>query len=211
MTTAAALTLKYLPRLYGCLDSQTLIKTHTCFLSSFLSIKIKKKIQLLTLQPGNWKHPFALPALLASVQLEEWQSWNRHKTRNLNTDEAIIVHSVADDHPQHSHWCSCIFSSLQYSYKNNSVKLYFPLVCCSFVRVPPLNAWGSPNTGWEGCVCNVFPHLCIVSYIQVQCSTPLWQLHSKFRDFKSGVCRVMKISVAESNPDRTLNTPISLL
>ena len=100
--------------------------THFCFLSSFLSIKIKKKIQLLTLQPGNWKHPFALPVLLASVQREEWQSWNRHKTRNLNTDEAIIVHSVADDHPQHSHRRSCIFSSLQYSYKNNSVKLHFP-------------------------------------------------------------------------------------
>ena len=91
--------------------------THFCVLSSFLSVKIKKKIQLLTLQPGNWKHPFALPALLASVQPEEWQSWNRHKTRNLNTDEAITVHSVADDHPQRSHWRSCIFSSLQYSYK----------------------------------------------------------------------------------------------
>ena len=32
-------------------------------------------------------------------------------------------------------------------------------------------------------------------------SPPIWQLHSDFGNFNNGVCDVMKITIAESNPD----------
>ena len=37
--------------------------------------------------------------------------------------------------------------------------------------------------------------------IQVQFYSPLWHLYFNFKDFNSGVCYVMKISVTESNPN----------
>ena len=50
----------------------------------------------------------------------------------------------------------------------------------------------------------VSPHLYIC--IQAQCRLPLRQLHSDFGDFNNGVCRVVKIIVAQSNPDVGLLT-----
>ena len=38
----------------------------------------------------------------------------------------------------------------------------------------------------------VSPHLYILSYMLVQCCTPLLQLHSDLRDVSNEVCRVMK-------------------
>ena len=49
-------------------------------------------------------------------------------------------------------------------------------------------------------------------YIQVQCFSPLGHRHFDFGDFSNGVCRVMKITTAESNPGMVLfHTNILLL
>ena len=50
-------------------------------------------------------------------------------------------------------------------------------------------------------------HLYTLSCTQVQCYTPLQQLHSAFRDCNRGVfVHVMKSTIAESNPDTELLT-----
>ena len=43
-------------------------------------------------------------------------------------------------------------------------------------------------------------HSRVLVYIQVQHDPPFWQLLSHFGDFRSGVCRNMKMAVAESSP-----------
>ena len=45
----------------------------------------------------------------------------------------------------------------------------------------------------------------MLSYMQVQCDLPLWQLHSDFGDFGTGVCYVTNIAMAESNLDTELS------
>ena len=53
----------------------------------------------------------------------------------------------------------------------------------------------------------VSSHLCVLSsYVQVQHNLPHWQPLSDFEDFSNGVCHVMKIAIAESNPDMGLLT-----
>ena len=52
----------------------------------------------------------------------------------------------------------------------------------------------------------VSPHLYTPSYTQMQCYTPLWQLHSDFGDFSNGVDHVMKMTTTESSPDTVLLT-----
>ena len=47
----------------------------------------------------------------------------------------------------------------------------------------------------------ISPYLYILSYRQVKCYPPFWQLHSEFRGFNNGVCHAMKITSADSNPD----------
>ena len=47
----------------------------------------------------------------------------------------------------------------------------------------------------------VSPHMYILSYMQVRRYPPLRQLHSDFGDFRTGDCRVMKITMDENNPD----------
>ena len=56
----------------------------------------------------------------------------------------------------------------------------------------------------------ISPHLFILSYMEVQCYPPLWQLQSDFGDFSNGVFHVMKITKAESNPGIGLITNILL-
>ena len=46
----------------------------------------------------------------------------------------------------------------------------------------------------------IYPHLYTLSYIQMQGHLSVGQLYSDFRDFNNGVCQVMKITIAESNP-----------
>ena len=48
---------------------------------------------------------------------------------------------------------------------------------------------------------SVSPHFYVLSYIQMQGYQSLRQLHFDSRDHNSGVCHVMKITIAESNPD----------
>ena len=45
------------------------------------------------------------------------------------------------------------------------------------------------------------PHLYTLPCTQVQCYPPLWQLHSDFGDFSSGVCHAMKNTIVESHPN----------
>ena len=52
----------------------------------------------------------------------------------------------------------------------------------------------------------VFPHLDIRSYMHVQWYLLLWQLHFDFGDFSSGACHIMRITIAERNPDTGLLT-----
>ena len=47
----------------------------------------------------------------------------------------------------------------------------------------------------------VSSYLYIPSCIQVPCSLPFWQLYSDFGNFNNGVCYVVKITIAENNPD----------
>ena len=47
----------------------------------------------------------------------------------------------------------------------------------------------------------ISPYLYILSYRQVKCYPPFWQLHSEFRGFNHGVCHAMKMTSADSNPD----------
>ena len=47
--------------------------------------------------------------------------------------------------------------------------------------------------------------------MQVLCYPPFWQMHSDLRDFSNGVCRVMKITVPESNPDMLVCLNVLLL
>ena len=64
----------------------------------------------------------------------------------------------------------------------------------------------------EKVMCSVIsPHLYILLDIQVQCYTPLHQVRSIFGDFHNGVCLVMKITVAESNPDVEFFRNISVM
>ena len=53
-------------------------------------------------------------------------------------------------------------------------------------------------------------HSYILSYIQAQCFLPLRQPHSDFGDYDIGVCYVMKITIANSNPNTGLLTNIVL-
>ena len=53
---------------------------------------------------------------------------------------------------------------------------------------------------------SVSPLLYILTHIQVQCYLPLWWLHFDFLDFNNRVCHVMKITIAENNPDVGLFT-----
>ena len=39
------------------------------------------------------------------------------------------------------------------------------------------------------------------TYKRTECYPPLLLLHSDLGDFNTGLCHVMKISIAESNPD----------
>ena len=57
----------------------------------------------------------------------------------------------------------------------------------------------------EKAACAAFSqHRYMPSYITVPRYPLLWQLHSDCGDFHDGVCHVMKISTAESNPDMRL-------
>ena len=51
-----------------------------------------------------------------------------------------------------------------------------------------------------------FSHTCTptVIHVQVRCYLLLWLLHSDFGDFMNGVCHVIKVTIAESNPDMGL-------
>ena len=51
-----------------------------------------------------------------------------------------------------------------------------------------------------------FFHTCMHTVIQLQCYPSLRLLHSDFGDFKNGVCHVMKITIAKSNPNKGLLT-----
>ena len=50
----------------------------------------------------------------------------------------------------------------------------------------------------------VSQHLYVLSYIQVQCYLRFWQLHSDFRNSRNGLCYVLKITIAKSDPDMEL-------
>ena len=54
--------------------------------------------------------------------------------------------------------------------------------------------------GEKACA-KVSPHLYItvLSYCQVHGYPPLWQLHSVFVDFSTGVCQVRTITTADSD------------
>ena len=52
----------------------------------------------------------------------------------------------------------------------------------------------------------VSPHLYILSYLQAQCYPPLRQLHPYVGDFNAGVCHVIKIILADCNPNMGLLT-----
>ena len=82
-----------------------------------------------------------------------------------------------------------------------------------FVGVSWLKLCGSSTVGFKRVACAaISPHSCMLSCIQVHCYLPLGQLHADFRDLNNGVHPVMKITVAESNPDMGLfNTDILLL
>ena len=56
----------------------------------------------------------------------------------------------------------------------------------------------------------VSPHLYITSYTRVRRYLPFHQLHSRLGDFSIGVCHVMKITIAEINPDLGLFTQQTL-
>ena len=65
-----------------------------------------------------------------------------------------------------------------------SGKLLMPsVVVCS----SPETLWGSPNAGWDVCVCSRFPHIwTYCRSCKVQWYTPLRQLYSDYRHFKNG-------------------------
>ena len=84
-------------------------------------------------------------------------------------------------------------------------------------HVPLLKIWGSPSVGCVGSMCYCFPphpnivlwthtHTCLYIYVQEHWYPPLRQIHSCFGDFSNGVCCVMKIATAESNPGMKLLT-----
>ena len=59
------------------------------------------------------------------------------------------------------------------------------------------------HVDWEGSVCSHFPtYVHTVIHGQVQCCMPFQQLHSNFRDFNTGACHAMTVSIAvtEKNP-----------
>ena len=56
-------------------------------------------------------------------------------------------------------------------------------------------------------MCSGFPSP-VHAVIQVKCFLPLW--HLKFGDFSHGICRVVKITIADSNPDMKLWTQQTL-
>ena len=57
-------------------------------------------------------------------------------------------------------------------------------------------------------MCNRFPTpVCILSYVQSLYYPLIWQLHSDFGDFNTGVYHVTKITIAESLPDMILLQP----
>ena len=59
----------------------------------------------------------------------------------------------------------------------------------------------------KGGICNHFPpQLYILLCIQVPCCPLLWRLKSNFGDFSNVVCSIIKITIAESNPDTELLT-----
>lgn len=81
-----------------------------------------------------------------------------------------------------------------------------------FAIVPQLKPWGPPKLGWEMVRVTIFPHLYRLSYIQMQCYLPLWQLQSNFGHFSDGVCQVLKVTVAKTNlPMGLLTQKIILL
>ena len=62
----------------------------------------------------------------------------------------------------------------------------------------------------EMVVCAVVSlHLYMLLYTQVQCYVPLW--HLKFANFSHGICRIVKITIADSYPDMELWTQQTLL
>ena len=84
-----------------------------------------------------------------------------------------------------------------------SVDIFPTFVACwVFFRVLQLKPWGSPSVGWDGNTCSCFPTSAhAVMHKATSAALPLLrQLCCDFRDFSSGVCHVMKITVAESNP-----------
>ena len=92
-----------------------------------------------------------------------------------------------------------------------------PYFCYSYITVGWLYSSATtleiyPVLGEEVARAAVFPHLCMLSYMQMQCYSPLQQLHSAFMAFNKRVCQVMKNTVAESNPDTELlnTTNVSL-
>ena len=80
------------------------------------------------------------------------------------------------------------------------------VACCLFFRVLQLKPWGSPSVGWDGNTCSCFPTSAhAVMHTATSAARPLLrQLHCDFRAFSSGVCHVMKITVAESSPGTDL-------
>ena len=74
-----------------------------------------------------------------------------------------------------------------------------------FFYVPPLNPEVHPALDERIMCTSVSPQFYILPYIQVQCYPPLWQLHSDFGNFNTGVCLVMKMTTADINPDKGLS------
>ena len=71
-----------------------------------------------------------------------------------------------------------------------------------FMSVPRLEPGGVHLVQGKKVACaNVSPHLNVLSYAQVWCYSPLWQLHSYLGDFSDRACRVRYTTVAENNPD----------
>ena len=94
------------------------------------------------------------------------------------------------------------------------------LAPCFVCYIPKLKPWGSHRVGWEGSMYNCSPslplpppppHMNLLSCIQVQLYPPHWPLHFDFWDFNIGVCHVMKITVADSNPDKGLFNTTNVL